>query len=260
MRLLTSAVSLMLACGAARGGELPYFSVVSGEAGAWPEILSAIGFEAQPPDRAHVLVARAGAPAREDWILRVDQGAILILEGQSPLAGQLGFQPGAGTVRVASLIEERRPKLPIVWEKALNLPVFVLPEGARVFTRERWSGAPLVAGLHRGAGAVLWVAASPGDRGYERFPFLLAALCDLGLEPPFRSSRLWAFFDSSYRSRVDLDYFAVRWRKAGIAALHVAAWHFYEPDAERDAYLAKLIAVCHREGILVYSRNRRSIS
>ena len=25
-----------------------------------------------------------------------------------------------------------------------------------------------------------------------------------------------AFFDSSYRTRVDLDYFAARWRKAGI--------------------------------------------
>ena len=51
-----------------------------------------------------------------------------------------------------------------------------------------------------------------GERGYERFPYLLNALTDLGVEPPFRSNRLWAFFDSSYRSRVDLDYFAARWR------------------------------------------------
>jgi hypothetical protein len=97
------------------------------------------------------------------------------------------------------------------------------------------------------------VAVPPGERGYERFPYLLNALADLGMDPPFRSSRLWAFFDSAYRSRVDLDYFAARWRQAGIAALHVAAWHFYEPDAERDAYLAKLIEACHREGILVYA-------
>ena len=86
---------------------------------------------------------------------------------------------------------------------------------------------------------MLWVAASPGERGYERFPYLLNALADLGLEPPFRSARLWAFFDSAYRSRVDLDYFAARWRKAGIAALHVAAWHFFEPDPEQDAYLRR---------------------
>jgi hypothetical protein len=70
---------------------------------------------------------------------------------------------------------------------------------------------------------------------------------------PFRSSRLWAFFDYSYRTRVDLDYFAARWSKAGISGLHVAAWHFYEPDAGRDAYLKQLIEACHRTGILVYA-------
>jgi len=110
----------------------------------------------------------------------------------------------------------------------------------------------LAAGVRRGAGAVLWVATSPGPLGYERFPYLLAALHDLGLEPPFRSARLWAFFDSAYRTRADLSYLAARWRKAGISSLHVAAWHYYEPEADRDAWLAKLIETCHREGILVY--------
>ena len=128
-----------------------------------------------------------------------------------------------------------------------------MPAGVMVFTRERWTGAPMTAGLRRGAGAVLWIAAPPGERGYERFPYVLEALTDLGLEAPFQTSRLWAFFDSAYRSRVDLDYFAARWRKSGIAALHVAAWHFYERDAERDQYLRKLIEACHHEGILVYA-------
>ncbi len=100
---------------------------------------------------------------------------------------------------------------------------------------------------------MLWVAVSPGERGYERFPYLPQALNDLGLEAPFRSDRLWAFFDSSYRLRVDVDYFAERWRNAGIAALQVAAWHFYDRDADSDAYLKKLIAACHANGILVYA-------
>ena len=33
----------------------------------------------------------------------------------------------------------------------------------------------------------------------------------------------------------------------------MAAWHFYEPDTERDTYLNNLIAACHRKGILVYA-------
>jgi hypothetical protein len=133
------------------------------------------------------------------------------------------------------------------------LPSFEIPAAARIFAKDRWTGAPLLAGFRRGSGAVLWLATSPGERGYERFPYLLHALADLGLEPPFRSSRLWAFFDSAYRTRVDLDYFAARWRAAGIAALQVSAWHFFESDPAGDAWLRSLITACHNQGILVYA-------
>ena len=251
MRLLVSMA--LLTAAAAQAAGLPYFSVLSDDAGAWPEILSSIGLQRQPAAVARVLVVRAGAAASPDWNSRVEQGAILVLEGESPLAEMFGFRPGNQKVRVNSLTDVHNPKLSIVWEKGLDLPVFETPPGGRVFARERWTGAPLTAGLRRGAGAVLWVAAAPGERGYERFPYLPNSLCDLGMDPPFRSDRLWAFFDSSYRLRVDPDYFAARWRKSGIAALHVAAWHFYDPDPERDQYLAKLIEACHREGILVYA-------
>jgi hypothetical protein len=251
MRLLISLV-LVLA-GTAHAADLPYFSVLSDDAGAWPEILSSVGLQRQPAGLARIFVARSGAAASVEWNGRVDKGAILILEGESSLADMFGFRRGKENVRVNSLTDVHRPKLAIVWENGLELPVFELPAGAQVFASERWTGAPMTAGMRRGAGAVLWVAVPPGEKGYERFPYLLEALCDLGMDPPFRSSRLWAFFDSSYRLRVDLPYFAARWRKAGIAALHVAAWHFYEPDAERDGYLAKLIEACHREGILVYA-------
>jgi hypothetical protein len=251
MRSLIS-LALVLA-GAAHAADLPYFSVLSDDAGAWPEILSSIGLQRQPAGLARIFVARTGASASAEWNGRVEKGDILILEGESSLAEMFGFRRGKENVRVNSLTDVHRPKLPIVWEKGLELPVFELPAGAQVFARERWTGAPMTAGMRRGAGAVLWVAVPPGEKGYERFPYLLEALCDLGMDPPFRSSRLWVFFDSAYRSRADLDYFAARWRKAGIAALHVAAWHFYEADAERDPYLARLIEACHREGILVYA-------
>jgi len=245
---------LALSAALASAAELPSFSVLTpDDPGAWPEILSSVGIQRHPTSTARILVARSGTPASAEWTGRVERGTILILEGESSLAEMFGFRPGKESVRVTSLTDVARPKLPIVWEKGLELPVFELPEGATVFARERWTGAPLTAGLRRGAGAVLWVAAPPGEHGYERFPYLLNALLALGLEPPFRSSRTWAFFDSSYRLRADPDYFAARWRGAGIAALHVAAWHFFEPEPAGDAYLKKLIEACHREGILVYA-------
>lgn len=253
---MRSAIRVLIAAaaaGVAAAGPLPYFSVLSQDAGAWPAILSSIGYQRQPAAMANVFVARPGSAASAEWTERVERGAILIVEGESSLAEMFGFRRSPENVRVTSVADTHRPGLRIVWEKGLELPRFDVPKKARVFSRDRWSGAPLVAGFRRGAGAALWVAVSPGERGYERFPYLLQALTDLGMEAPFRSSRLWAFFDSAYRSRVDLEYFAARWRKAGVAALHVAAWHFYDRDAEQDRYLERLIEACHREGILVYA-------
>lgn len=245
--------SLVLGCALAGAAELPYFSVLSDDVGAWPEILSSVGFQPKPAGLAQIFVARAGAAGSSEWAARVEGGAVLILEGESSLAELLGFRRQKENVRVGSLTDVHNSGLAIIWESALELPVFDLPEGATVFAKERWTGAPMMAGARRGSGAVLWLAVPPGERGYERFPYLLQALCDLGVEPPFRAGGLWAFFDSGYRTRVDLDYFARRWRRAGISALHVAAWHFYEPSEESDGYLKKLIEACHREGILVYA-------
>ena len=245
--LFTVAATMLPAAG------LPYYTVLSEDAGAWPAILSSIGLERQPAGVSRIFVARTGAAASPEWKGRVEQGDLLILEGESSLAEMFGFRPTREQVKVTSLADVHRPGLSIVWEKGLELPVYGLPPGAQVFAKERWNGAPLMAGLRMKAGAVLWVAAPPGERGCERFPYLLSALSDLGLEPPFRTSHLWAFFDSAYRSRVDVDYFAARWRKAGISALHVAAWHFFESDPKQDRYLVQLIEACHREGILVYA-------
>ena len=114
---------LLLGGPALRAAALPYFSVLSEDAGSWPAILSSIGLERQPSSVAHIFVARAGSPASAEWTARVDQGAILILEGESSLAEMFGFKRGKDSVRVTSLADVHSPKLPIVWEKGMELPV-----------------------------------------------------------------------------------------------------------------------------------------
>jgi hypothetical protein len=213
----------------------------------WDRILGSIG-------ATNVAVVRSGTTgSTKQWLDRIDHGAFVILEGESDLAVALGFQPTEKHVVVRSMVDLRAPSLSIIWEKPLDLRVFEIPKDAVMFAVERWEGAPVLAGIRRGTGAALWMAAPPGKQGYERFPYLLQALHDLGFEPPFRSRRLWAFFDSAYRSRVDLEYFAQRWRGAGMAALHVAAWHYFEREPKNDQYLRALIDACHRNGILVYA-------
>ena len=206
------------------------FRVQVPEPDAWQPVLSAVGVEA------------TAEPAR-----------FRIVVGDSQAARQLGFTTSDEAVRVAQSVDSCDPDLAIFWEAPVTLPVYGLPERAQIFQRERTTGAPLMVGIKSEEGGVLWTATDPGPKGYERYPYLIHALRDLGLTPPFRGARTWAFFDYSYRTRVDLDYMAARWRAAGIAALHVSAWHFHEPDPQRDDYLKRLIEACHREGVLVYA-------
>ncbi len=253
MRLPVSALGIAFVLPLA--GATFSFHVMGDNPGPWPVILSSVGLISSASSTDGVVVATQGVnhPLGE-WAARVERGTILVLEGDSPLAAAFGFRPTGNPHILASSVEDvHAPKLRIIWEKPLELAVSEIPKEARVFARERWQGLPLIAGFRRGSGAVLWIAAPPGPHGYERFPYLVHALADLGLDPPFRSDRLWAFFDASYRSRVDLDYFAARWRAAGISALHVAAWHYWERDPQADEYLQHLIAVCHAHAITVYA-------
>jgi hypothetical protein len=229
------------------------YHIAADDPGPWPQILSSVGLTASSGGPANLVVARNITPGSvPQWLRQIEQGGIVILEGESDLAEALGIKPGKKHAAVRSIVDRRAPKLPIVWESTAEIPVFDIPKDAQVFATERWEGAPLLAAVHRGSGAALWLAVPPGAQGYERFPYLLQALSDLGVQTPFRSNRLWAFFDGSYRSRVDLNYFADRWRKSGIGALHVAGWHYWESDAQQDEFLRRLIDACHRNAILVY--------
>ena len=254
MRLLVSLFLAVGMLGAARP-ELQYaFHVVGDEPTSWPAVLTSIGLTSAADGPARLLVLPAGTTADPaTWLPRIAAGALVVIEGDSPLAEALGIVASRPLTSTRSVVDAADPQLPIIWQQSLDLPRFTLPAAAKVYTHERWTKAPLMAGLRHGAGAVLWLAVGPGKLGHERFPYALQALADLGLQPPYRSGRLWAFFDSSYRLRVDPDYFAERWRRAGIGALHVAAWHYHEPDAGRDEYLRKLIEACHRRAILVYA-------
>ncbi len=218
--------------------------LISDDPGPWRDIFSSVGL---PFGEVSDLPPTALAA-------RVEAGALVVLQGFSPFSEQFGIRPAsAQRVPTRQIRDERVPKLPIIWEKTLDLPEVTLPDKARVFAREHWTGQPVMAGIRRGKGAVLWLAAPPGSGGYARFPFVLQALADLGLQVPARSNRLWAFLDSSYRTRADIPYLADRWQAAGISALHVAAWHYNEPDAARDAWLAAVMRECHQRGILVYA-------
>lgn len=211
--------------------------------------------QAQEPHRIQVADPATWSPLLSTIGAEATEAAsdFRIVVGSDPGAIRHGIAATDQKVRVASVVDTHDPELDIFWQEPTTLPVYAVGSEVQVFARERHSGAPLLAGVTTETGGLLWMAMAPGTAGYEHFPYLLHALIDLGYKPPFRGDRLWAFFDSSYRLRADPDYLARQWRASGIMGIHVAAWHYYDPDEAKAAYLKKLIEACRREGVLVYA-------
>jgi hypothetical protein len=228
------------------------FKIDTQDKTGWTKLLAAAQMlPAENNSAEPAVVVVAGGSSISDATLSA--ASVVIIEGAGEGTEALGFKKHDTTVNVRQIRDQHAPDLPIVWENPVTLPVVDVPKDFQIFASERWKAVPLLAGKRTQHGAILWVATTIGDEGFERFPYLLQALADLGLEFPVRASNLWAFFDGAYRSRADVDYLASRWRAAGVAALHVAAWHNMEPDADNDRYLANLIAACHRNAIVVYA-------
>jgi hypothetical protein len=217
---------------------------------AWAKILGSVGIE-RASSNSNIVVEGAATKAETAGLAAT--GHILILQGDSAAGRSLGILPQKERVTVRQIVDTHGPQMQIIWEQAAEIARTQLPGGFTVYATERWKGAPVLAGKRTENGAVLWIATEPGLSGIERYPYLLQALVDLGLDLPLHATNLWAFFDSSYRIRADVDYLAKRWRAAGVSVLHVAAWHNMEPDAAQDEYIARLIQACHRNAILVYA-------
>ncbi len=231
----------------------PGFHVAGRDAEAWTMLLGSFGLRPQAAAEARVLVVSKDEAATGAWLTAAAAGRILVVEGDSPAARELGFRATQHRVRVRQVRDTHAPDLPIVWEHTITLPVFEVPAEARVVAEDRLHRAPLMAVQKRGPGGVLWLATSPGPQGYERFPYILQALAEAGASPLFESRRLWAFFDSAFQRDVPPDALARQWRQMGLAAIHVGAWDYFESTAEADRFLRGLIDACHGQGILVYA-------
>jgi hypothetical protein len=90
----------------------------------WSAILSSIGLQSSAHGDVEVFPAGAAPPADTDWSQRVERGTILILEGASPLAASFGFRAGNQRVSVQSVEDLRAPQLRVIWEQAVEVPVF----------------------------------------------------------------------------------------------------------------------------------------
>src|SRR4051794_11390175 len=88
--------------------------VLTDEPGAWPSIFDSVSLS----------VRQASDIPSATAIEQIKSGGFGILEGTSATAESLGIKPGTKRVIVRKVIDERAPKLGIIWEKAQELPVY----------------------------------------------------------------------------------------------------------------------------------------
>src|SRR5258708_22358470 len=142
------------------------FHIAGDTPGPWPNILSSVGLTNNSYGPTNLFILRDGATGTvQQWIDKIEKGAVVVVEGESDLAAALGIHPSGKHVVVRSIIDVRSPTLPIVWEKSADIPVFDLPKDARVFATERWEGAPVLASVKRGGCALLRLVRSPAVPG-----------------------------------------------------------------------------------------------
>ena len=112
------------------------FLIAMEDPGAWPAILSSAGIlpAGGRPSNLFVLGSVPSGSA-EAWVHKIEQGAIVVLQGSSDLAAALGIRPTDKNVTVRSVIDDHAAQLAVVWEKPVELPVNILPADAHIFVR-----------------------------------------------------------------------------------------------------------------------------
>jgi hypothetical protein len=249
MTLLYCTLLFVISAGAALAA-IPSVHVNTAASAVWNKVFDSVNIPAAAAGASSIVVV-GGDESTNVASLAADH--IVVIEGTGAASKTAGIVPTPQPLSIRHILDAHARDIQIVWQQPVETVVTTIPADFTIFATEKWKNAPVLAGKRTDHGAILWVATNPGLSGIERYPYLLQALVDLGLELPTQTTSLWAFFDSSYRIRADVDYLAKRWRAAGVGVLHVAAWHTMEPDPTQDEYLRKLIEACHRNAILVYA-------
>ena len=79
------------------------YQIVGDEPNAWPNILSSIGLS---PGSGNIIVIPAGTQAPVGvWMKKIEEGSLVILEGSSPLAEELGIHATAKKIQAKQAID-----------------------------------------------------------------------------------------------------------------------------------------------------------
>ena len=183
----------------------------------------------------------------------VEAGGVLVTDGNSELAGKLGFRFLAQALYIAQVRELTLPLPAYDWNPPVVLNSFRVESG-QVLCQDAMSGQPLAVVKSLGRGKVLFFGTLLDPYtpfGISRFPYFPHYLKNvLGLSFPVRRATLEFYFDPGLRQNASWERLVRRWQASGVKIIYLAAWHFY-PSYQFD--YDYFIGLCHDHGIAVYA-------
>jgi uncharacterized protein YdaL len=206
-----------------------------------------------------VLPLAAAKALKEKDVLQIKEavssGSDIVLEGPTKVSETLGIDLTEEPVTVRRVRDSLFPEVAIYWPLSADVkPVSRTTEkDYRVLCSDEETNAPLAVSGAYGKGNFIYLATlfDPyTDRGYSRFPFLLEML-DTVFDHTILAERksVEMYFDPGLRQFISIEKLVKIWRRNGINTIYAGGWHSY--DKYTYDY-ARLIRVCHENGILVY--------
>jgi hypothetical protein len=199
-------------------------------------------------------VGKLSSEVRTRLVAFVEAGGDLVTALDTSLARALGLEFAETSIAVTGTRDAAAPGLSIRWRVPAQVRPFTVPQNGKVFSWTEARAYPLVAAFRRGHGDVLFLGVELDDQnplGTSRFPFFLQAVGSaFEVSPPLASSRLVFYADLGDHNGHDPEAIAAAWWRRGIREVHVGTWDAFE--AKWELY-ERLIAACHRRGILVYA-------
>src|SRR5689334_22219036 len=134
MRSAQLTLMMMTAVSSAFAGMAPTYRVTGADALPWARIFASIGMAKSGNSDPGVVVA--GAKQEMD-VAKLAERHIVVLEGNTALSRSLGFAAKAETVDVRRICDVHAPKMNIIWEQAVKVPIVQVPDGFEVFATEK---------------------------------------------------------------------------------------------------------------------------
>src|SRR5258707_15501195 len=104
---------------------------IAGRSPSFEQLLDAVQFQrVESIEEARAIVIPAAAAKAADpatLLARVSNGALLVTEGDSPLARAFGLTFDGRPVQVTQIEDAKYPKVPIIWEKAVTVVAPAVP-------------------------------------------------------------------------------------------------------------------------------------